>query len=111
MINIFVCTCPNRSGVGAIDNPDQFEQNFEPHYILEVPEKMFTHDISMVHRQKMLIFGVFEAFISKELVHFVKKLPEPNSSFTHKTKLKLSRYDYLKLRKKLSPKLEPFHQP
>ena len=47
----------------------------------------------------------------KELVHFVKKLPEPNSSFTHKTKLKLARYDYLKLRKKLYPELDPFHQP
>ena len=26
MINIFGCTCPNHSGVGAIENPDQFEQ-------------------------------------------------------------------------------------
>ena len=58
MINIFACTCPNRSGVGAIDNPDRFEQVFHPYYILEVPEKIFTRDISMVRRQKMLIFGV-----------------------------------------------------
>ena len=111
MINIFACTCPNRSGVGSIDNPDRFEQVFNPYYILEVPEKIFTHDISMVHRQKMLIFGVFEAFISKELVHFVKKLPEPNSSFAHNMRLKLARYGHLKLRKKLSPELAPLHQP
>ena len=26
MVNIFTCRCPNRSGVGAIDSPDQFEQ-------------------------------------------------------------------------------------
>ena len=65
VINIFACTCPNRSGVGAIDNPDRFEQVFDPYYILEVPEKIFTHDISMVRRQKMLIFGVLKAFISK----------------------------------------------
>ena len=62
LINIFACTCPNRSGVGAIDNPDRFEQVFYPYYILEVPEKNFTHDISMVRRQKMLIFGVLKAF-------------------------------------------------
>ena len=65
MINIFACTCPDRSVVGAIDNPDRFEQVFDPYYILEVPEKIFTHDISMVRRQKMLIFGVLKAFISK----------------------------------------------
>ena len=28
-------------------------------------KKFFTHDISMVRRQKMLIFGVLKAFISK----------------------------------------------
>ena len=65
VINIFACTCPNRSGVGSIDNPDRFEQVFDPYYILEVPDKIFTHDISMVRRQKMLIFGVLKAFISK----------------------------------------------
>ena len=65
MINIIVCTCPNRSGVGAIDNPGQLEQVLDPYYILEVPEKIFTEDISMVRRQKMLIFGVLKAFMSK----------------------------------------------
>ena len=29
MINIFAYTSPNRSGVGAIDNPDRFEQIFD----------------------------------------------------------------------------------
>ena len=62
---IFACKCPNRSGVGAIDNPDRFEQVFDPYYIHEVLEKIFTYDISMVRRQKMLIFGVLKAFISK----------------------------------------------
>ena len=41
MINIFACTCPNRSGVGAIDNPDRFEQAFVQYYIPEDPEKNF----------------------------------------------------------------------
>ena len=50
---------------GAIDNPDRFEQVFDPYYILEVLEKIFTHDITMARRQKMIIFGVLKAFISK----------------------------------------------
>ena len=77
MINIFACTCPNRLGVRALDNPDQFEQVFDPYYILEVLEKNFTHDISIVRRQKMLIFGVLKAFISKEEmtdIYLFKKL-------------------------------------
>ena len=53
---------PNRSEVGAIDNPDRFEQVFDPYYILEVPEKISTYDISMVRRQKMLIFWCFKGF-------------------------------------------------
>ena len=49
MINIFACTCPNRSGVGAIDNPDRFEQVFDTYYLPETSEKIFMDDISMVH--------------------------------------------------------------
>ena len=64
MINIFACTCPNRSGVGAIDNPDRFEQAFAQYYITEDPEKNFTHDISMIRRQKTLIFDALKAFTS-----------------------------------------------
>ena len=48
MVNIFAYTCPNRSGVGAIDNPDRFEQVFDTYYIHMVSEKIFMDDISMV---------------------------------------------------------------
>ena len=64
VINIFACTCPNHSGVGAIDNLDRFEQVFDTYYIPEASEKIFTDDISMVRPQKMYIFGVLKAFIS-----------------------------------------------
>ena len=64
MVNIFTCRCPNRSGVGAIDSPDLFEQVLDQRYIPEVSEKIFTHDISMIRRQKMVIFGVLKVFIS-----------------------------------------------
>ena len=63
MVNIFTCRCPNRSGVGAIDSPDLFEQVLDQRYIPEVSEKIFTHDISMIRRQKMVIFGVLKVFI------------------------------------------------
>ena len=36
MVNIFAYTCPNRSGVGAINNPDRSEQVFDAYYISEV---------------------------------------------------------------------------
>ena len=64
MIDVFTCTCPNRSGVGAFDNTDRFEP-FDQYNIPEDPEKIFTHDISMVRRQKMFIFDVLKGFISK----------------------------------------------
>ena len=64
MVNIFICRCPNRSGVGAIDSPDRFEQVLDQRCIPEVSEKIFTHDISMIRRQKMVIFGVLKVFIS-----------------------------------------------
>eukprot|EP00493_Phyllostaurus_siculus_P009571 UN09693 len=38
MINIFAYTSPNRSGVGAIDNPDRFEQAFDTYHIPEASE-------------------------------------------------------------------------
>ena len=41
MVNIFAYTCPNRSGIGAIDNPDQFEQVFDAYYISEVSKIFF----------------------------------------------------------------------
>ena len=64
MANILTCRCPNRSGVGAIDSPDLFEQVLDQRCIPEVSEKIFTHDISMIRRQKMVIFGVLKVFIS-----------------------------------------------
>ena len=64
MINIFAYTSPNRSGVGAIDNPDRFEQVFDTYYIPEVSEKIFMDDISMVRPQKTYVFGGYKAFIS-----------------------------------------------
>ena len=64
MVNIFTCRCPNRSGVGAIDSPDLFEQVLDQRCIPEVSEKIFTHNISMIRRQKMVIFGVLNVFIS-----------------------------------------------
>ena len=64
MVNIFTCRRPNRSKVGAIDSLDLFEQVLDQRYIPEVSEKIFTHDISMIRRQKMVIFGVLKVFIS-----------------------------------------------
>ena len=64
MTNIFICRCPNRAGVGAIDDPDRSEQVPDQRYIPDVSEKFFTHDILMIRRQKMVIFGVLKVFIS-----------------------------------------------
>ena len=58
MVSFFACTCPNRSGVGAINSPHLFEQVFEQYDIPKVPEKIFKTDFLMVRRQKMFIFGV-----------------------------------------------------
>ena len=64
MTNIFTCTRPNRSGVGAIDHPDRSEQVPDQHYIPDVTENFFKNDISLLHRQETSIFGVLKAFIS-----------------------------------------------
>ena len=64
MANIFTCRRPNGLGGGAIDYPDRSEQVPDQHYIPDVTEKNFKDDISMIHRQKTFIFGVFKAFIS-----------------------------------------------
>ena len=39
MVSFFAYTCPNWSGVGAIDNPDRSEQVFDQYNIPEDPEK------------------------------------------------------------------------
>ena len=64
MRNFFGCTCPNHSGVNAIDNPEWFEQDLDTYYLTEVSEKFFTDGISMDHPQKMYNFCVLKAFIS-----------------------------------------------
>ena len=38
MVSFFASTCPIRSGVGAIDNPDHSGQVFEQYDTSEVPE-------------------------------------------------------------------------
>ena len=64
MVSFFASTCPIRSKVGAIDNPDQSGQVFEQCDVSEVPEKNFSDDFSMACRQKMFILGHFKACIS-----------------------------------------------
>ena len=64
MVSFFACTRPNRSRVGAIDKSDCTEQAFDRYDISEHPEKNFTNDFSIVGHEKMIIFGIFDDFIS-----------------------------------------------
>ena len=64
MVSFIACKSPNRSGVGAIDNPGLFEQVFDQYDIPEVPENIPERDFSIVCRQKMFIFSLSTAFIS-----------------------------------------------
>ena len=64
MVNIFTYTSPNRSGVGAIDNPDRFEQVFDTYYIPELSEFFFMDGMSMVRPYKTYVLGGYKAFIS-----------------------------------------------
>ena len=41
MVSFIASTCPNRSGVGALDNPGLLEQVFEQYDIPDVSEKNF----------------------------------------------------------------------
>ena len=61
MVSFIVCTCPNRTRVGAIDNPGLLKQVFEQY---DVPEKNFEHDFLIVCSQKMFICSLSTAFIS-----------------------------------------------
>ena len=54
-----------RPGIGANDSPDQSRQGFEQYDTAEVLEKVFSVDFLMACRQKILIFGIFKACISK----------------------------------------------
>ena len=46
-----------RSGIGAIDSPDQSRQGFEQYNTSEVLEKNFSGDFSMACRQKCSCLG------------------------------------------------------
>ena len=56
-----------RSGVGAIDSPDQSRQGFEQYDTSEVLEKFFCRrfDHLMAYREKILIFSIVMPCISK----------------------------------------------
>ena len=64
MVSFFTRTRPNRSRVGAIDKPDCPEQVFVQYDIPKDPEKIFTNDFSIVGHEKMIIFDIFDDFIS-----------------------------------------------
>ena len=64
IVSFFTCTRPNRSRVGAIDNPDLSEQVSNQYNIPKDPEKIFTNDFSKVGHEKMFIFGVLDAYVS-----------------------------------------------
>ena len=49
-------------GVGAIDNPDRFEDGFEPYYVQEVVAIFLTRPISKVRPHKppkIHLFGLW----------------------------------------------------
>ena len=54
-----------RSVVGAIDSPYQSRQCFEQYDTSEVLEKVLSDDFLIACRQRILIFGIFKACISK----------------------------------------------
>ena len=49
---IFIYTCPNGSGVGAIDRSDPSEHVFDPYCTLELLRKIFMDKVWAVHPQK-----------------------------------------------------------
>ena len=58
-----------RPGVGANDSPDQSRQGFQQYDTAEVLEKVFSVDFLIPRRQKILIFGIFKAYLhSKALL-------------------------------------------
>ena len=42
---VFTYTCPNGSGVGAIDRSDPLEHVFDPYCIVEVLRKIFRDEV------------------------------------------------------------------
>ena len=59
MVSFFASTRPIRSGVGAIDKPDQSGQVFEQYDISEVPEKFSrtTFRWLVVRKCSFLVFS------------------------------------------------------
>ena len=61
--HIFTYTCPNGSGVGAIDSHDPLEDVFDPYYMLEVLRKFFMDKVLVIHPLKSAKNGLFWPFI------------------------------------------------
>ena len=57
MTNIFICRCPNRAGVGVIDEPDRSEQVLGQRYI---PDDIFAN----YHLGIFFLGGGFEVFFA-----------------------------------------------
>ena len=62
MVNIFTYTCPNHSGVSAIDSPDRLEHVLHPYCILEALENFFGHELWIVRAQKLAKIGFYCRF-------------------------------------------------
>ena len=62
--------------VSAIDNPDRFEDVFDPGCTQEVPENKFTDEISVVRPQKAVKspFFAFEIALQSCLLRYFLKL-------------------------------------
>ena len=60
---IFTHTCPNGSGVGAIDRSDPPEHVFNPYWALEVLRKFFIDKAGSIRPQKPGKNGLFWSFI------------------------------------------------
>ena len=70
--NFFAYTCPNHSRVGAIDNPDRFDDVLHPYYILEAIENFFDTNFGLCILRNWLeiaFVAVFKAFISNFLFY------------------------------------------
>ena len=64
IVSFFACTCPNRSGVGAIDNHDLFEDVFEQYDIPKAHEKNFPALLFDGLSSENVHFWCLTAFIS-----------------------------------------------
>ena len=61
--HIFTYTCPNGSGVGAIDRSDRAEHVFNPYSTLEVLRKFFMAMVETIRAEKPSKNGLFWPFI------------------------------------------------